>query len=105
MKLHIPSVGRLLLAILTLSSSPVAATPLALRSGSSSSAACGDITVVFARGTTEPGDVGVIAGPPFFDEIEDRLGGGKKLVVQGVDYPANVQGFLAGGDAQGSKTM
>lgn len=27
------------------------------------------------------------------------------LAVQGVDYPANVAGFLAGGDAAGSKKM
>lgn len=73
--------------------------------GDASGADCGDITVIFARGTTEAGNVGVIAGPPFFNEIERRLGNGKTLVVQGVDYPANVAGFLAGGDRQGSQTM
>jgi len=65
---------------------------------------CKAVTVVFARGTTEGGNVGRVAGPPFFQALSKQVGAGN-LAVQGVDYPANVAGFLAGGDAAGSRTM
>ncbi|KAK2021999.1 cutinase, partial [Colletotrichum zoysiae] len=64
---------------------------------------CQPMIVIFARGTTERGNVGTIAGPPFFQALSAQVGGG--LAVQGVEYPANVQGFLAGGDAAGSRLM
>ena len=60
---------------------------------------CKAATVIFARGTTESGNVGSIAGPPLFNAL------GSAFAVQGVDYPADIPGFLAGGDANGSKTM
>jgi cutinase len=66
--------------------------------------ACAAITIVFARGTTEPGNVGVLVGPPFFNALESIVGAGN-VALQGVDYPASVEGFLAGGDATGSQTM
>ncbi|KAN0095405.1 carbohydrate esterase family 5 protein [Hyaloscypha variabilis] len=65
---------------------------------------CKAMTVVFARGTTEQGNVGTLTGPPFFAALADVVGT-NNLAVQGVDYPASVQGFLAGGDADGSKLM
>jgi len=68
------------------------------------SGSCGFVTVIFARGTTEPGNVGVLVGPPFFDALNSRIGAGK-VVVQGVDYPASVEGFLAGGDSGNAQTM
>lgn len=68
-------------------------------------AACSDMTIIFARGTTEPGTVGLLAGPPFFNAVTSQLGGKATLTTQGVDYPANIAGFLAGGDPAGSQTM
>lgn len=68
-------------------------------------AACSDMTIIFARGTTEPGTVGVLAGPPFFDAVKAQLGSSATLSVQGVDYPADIPGFLEGGDKAGSQTM
>jgi hypothetical protein len=65
---------------------------------------CKPVTVIFARGTTESGNVGTVAGPPFFQALASRVGGGS-LAVQGVNYPANVAGFAAGGDVAGSRTM
>lgn len=65
---------------------------------------CKAYTVIFARGTTETGNVGTIAGPPFFQALASRVGSGN-LAVQGVNYPADVAGFLAGGDPAGSQTM
>ena len=57
---------------------------------------CSDITVVFARGTTEPGNVGLMTGPPFFDALSEQLGAGS-LAVQGVEYPATFAGFNRNG--------
>lgn len=65
---------------------------------------CNATTVLFARGTTEPGNVGTLTGPPFFEALATKVGQGN-LTVQGVDYPASIQGFLAGGDAGGSQTL
>jgi len=31
--------------------------------------------------------------------------GNKAVAVQGVNYPASIEGFLKGGDATGSQTM
>lgn len=67
---------------------------------------CGDINVVFARGTTETGNVGLLTGPPFFDALEAAVqAGGLKVAVQGVDYGATIPEFLEGGDPTGSQTM
>lgn len=65
---------------------------------------CATMTVIFARGTTEPGNVGVVTGPPFFDAIQAMVGS-NSLAVQGVNYPASIEGFLEGGDPAGSQTM
>lgn len=65
---------------------------------------CKAMTVIFARGTTEAGNVGTLSGPPFFANLSMMVGE-NNLAVQGVDYPASIQGFLAGGDANGSKLM
>ncbi|KAF9880071.1 cutinase [Colletotrichum karsti] len=59
-------------------------------------AACADITVIFARGTTEPGNVGLVTGPPFFDALKAQSGG-KSIAVQGVEYPATFAGFNRNG--------
>lgn len=68
---------------------------------------CRAVTVIYARGTTQAGNVGEAnsEGPTFFNALASRLGGAGQLAIQGVDYPANVFGFLAGGDAGGATTM
>lgn len=50
---------------------------------------CTDVTVIFARGTAEFGNVGTFAGPPFFKSLRAKLGAGR-VTVQGVDYPADL---------------
>ncbi|RMZ71358.1 cutinase [Pyrenophora seminiperda CCB06] len=57
---------------------------------------CADVTVVFARGTTEPGNMGLVTGPPFIDALGKQLGN-KSLAVQGVEYPATFAGFNKNG--------
>lgn len=65
---------------------------------------CKAMTVLFARGTTEPGNMGIIAGPPFVSAL-GKMMGASNLAVQGIEYPADIPGFLVGGDAGGSKLM
>jgi cutinase len=69
--------------------------------------ACRAVTVIYARGTTQEGNVGSAdsEGPTFFNALASRLGGTSRLAIQGVTYPADVLGFLAGGDAKGATTM
>jgi cutinase len=69
-----------------------------------SGAGCKDMTVIFARGTTEAGNVGLVTGPPFFDTLSAMIGE-NAMSVQGVEYPASIEGFLEGGDPTGSQTM
>ncbi|KAL2823262.1 cutinase [Aspergillus cavernicola] len=65
---------------------------------------CRSVTVIFARGTTEGGNVGSLTGPPFFDALDETLGEGA-AAVQGVDYPADINGYLSGGSTDGARTM
>jgi hypothetical protein len=65
---------------------------------------CKQMTVLFARGTTEGGNMGTLAGPPFVQAVGQMVGA-DNVAVQGIDYPADIPGFLAGGDAGGSKLM
>ncbi|KAH6724755.1 cutinase-domain-containing protein [Leptodontidium sp. MPI-SDFR-AT-0119] len=65
---------------------------------------CKPMTIIFARGTTEQGNVGTLSGPPWFDAM-GKIVGPQNLAVQGVEYPADIPGFLAGGDKKGSAKM
>ena len=62
---------------------------------------CKPMTVIFARGTIELGNVGSITGPPFFNALENLVGE-ENVAVQGVDYPATILGYLEGGDKGGA---
>lgn len=62
---------------------------------------CKPVTVIFARGTIELGNVGSISGPPFFNALDVVLGA-ENVAVQGVDYPADILGYLEGGDRGGA---
>jgi len=65
---------------------------------------CKPLTIIFARGTVEEGNVGARIGPPLFSAVANIIGAGN-LAVQGVDYPAGIFGFLGGGSASGSTLM
>lgn len=66
--------------------------------------ACREMTILFARGTAESGNVGALAGPPFFQAVVNIIGA-DNVAVQGVDYGATIAGFLEGGDPTGSSTL
>ena len=64
---------------------------------------CKPVTVIFARGTIELGNVGSLVGPPFFNALDVAIGA-ENVGVQGVDYPATIEGYLEGGDPGGAAT-
>lgn len=67
--------------------------------------ACTEYTLIFARGTTEPGNVGILVGPPFIQALQSLVGT-SALTIQGVnDYSASIDGYLEGGDPVGSAEM
>lgn len=65
---------------------------------------CAPIIVLFARGTTEPGNVGDDVGPEFFDQLSLLRPG--NVIVQGTnDYPASIWDYLVGGSDTGASSM
>ncbi|KAJ0123001.1 cutinase precursor [Diaporthe amygdali] len=67
---------------------------------------CRAVTLIYARGTTQSGNIGAAGdvGPLMMNNLSTIIGA-SNLAVQGVDYAADIFGFLAGGDAKGSQTM
>ncbi|MDI6098753.1 cutinase family protein [Actinoplanes sp. NEAU-A12] len=76
--------GVLLAAALLATGGAVTAT-----SSAASAAACADVDVVVARGTSEPGRLGIIVGDPVYSAIQRRLIGATSS-SHAVDYPASV---------------
>jgi len=69
-------------ALLAAGGAAVVASPAA------DAAACSDVEVVVARGTSEPGRLGLIVGDPVFSAIQ-RGASGTTLTSHAVDYPAS----------------
>ncbi|KAK5945507.1 hypothetical protein PMZ80_002712 [Knufia obscura] len=67
-----------------------------------SNTGCTPLTVIFARGTGEPGNVGIISAPPMFKALIQNLGP-ESLTLQGVDYPASAAGNINCGSGGGSQ--
>ncbi|CAD0101382.1 unnamed protein product [Aureobasidium mustum] len=69
---------------------------------------CKPVTYIFARGTTEIGNMGSTVGPALQRALESAFGS-NNVATQGVTYPANVAGAISGalnpGSAQGARTM
>lgn len=63
---------------------------------------CAPLTVIFARGTTELGNIGGIIGPPLFKQLSKKLDG--NVALQGVKYPATWASLQTGGQS-GSDTL
>ncbi|CZS92183.1 uncharacterized protein RAG0_02662 [Rhynchosporium agropyri] len=74
-------------------------------SGTGKKVVCPKMSVVFARGTGEPGNVGILTGPPFFAALGEYINGTNQLAIQGVDYEAQPAGFFAGGSMNGAIKM
>ncbi|POS82935.1 hypothetical protein EPUL_005606 [Erysiphe pulchra] len=67
---------------------------------------CRSVTMLFAKGTGEKGNLGTGSspGPALSDELKTSLGE-DKVAVQGIDYKAKLTGFLKGGDIEGSNEL
>jgi cutinase len=88
MRVPIPAGSRrtgvlLTTVLLATSSAAVATTPAA------AAAACSDVDVVVARGTNEPGRLGLIVGDPVYTALQ-READDATLTSHAVDYPASV---------------
>lgn len=58
---------------------------------------CRDIIMLFARGSTEIGNMGIVCGPPTGEGLKENFGAGN-VAVEGVDYAALLStNFLPGG--------
>ncbi|KAI9702313.1 MAG: hypothetical protein M1836_000792 [Candelina mexicana] len=68
------------------------------------SSGCKPVTVIFARGTIELGNVGSFAGPPFFNALDAAIGA-NNVGYQGVEYPADIPGYLTGGSTAGAAKL
>ncbi|KAL4949699.1 cutinase-domain-containing protein [Aspergillus filifer] len=60
---------------------------------------CKALTFIFARGTTEIGNMGTVVGPKVGSELDSLTGG--KVAIQGVDYPADAAGNVEMGGSGG----
>ncbi|MEU6549255.1 cutinase family protein [Streptomyces sp. NPDC046915] len=60
-----------------------------LSAPTASAATCSDIDVVAARGTFEPGTLGLIVGDPMYSALQKKLTG-KNLSSYKVNYPADL---------------
>ncbi|RAL13904.1 carbohydrate esterase family 5 protein [Aspergillus homomorphus CBS 101889] len=69
--------------------------------GVTSNSGCKEMTFIFARGTSEMGNMGSVVGPEVASNLQSLTG--NKVTVQGVDYPADWAGNMALGTAGGSK--
>lgn len=59
---------------------------------------CGDVVFIFARGSTEVGNMGSIIGPDLARALDRRLPIGQDLTIQGVNYAALLStNYLPGG--------
>ncbi|KAH9836432.1 carbohydrate esterase family 5 protein [Teratosphaeria destructans] len=62
---------------------------------------CAPITVLFARGTSEMGNIGSVIGPPLFSALV-RLTNGN-IALQGLNYAAGFEGDFTLGSSDGPK--
>lgn len=65
---------------------------------------CRAMTLIFARGTNQNGNLGEYPGWDFVHAIAGSIGE-DKLSVQGVNYRATTPTFLKGGDMEGARMM
>lgn len=68
--------------------------------------ACKDVIFIFARGSTEVGNMGIIVGPGVADQLKERLGS-TRVAVQGVNYAAllSTNALPGGTDADSEEEM
>ncbi|RAK96786.1 carbohydrate esterase family 5 protein [Aspergillus ibericus CBS 121593] len=63
------------------------------------SGSCKKLTFIFARGTTEMGNMGSVVGPEVASQLASLTG--NQVTVQGVNYPADWEGNMSLGSSGG----
>lgn len=66
---------------------------------------CASLNVIYARGTLEPGNVGLLTGPPFFSALAEHLNNTNLLGIQGFNYQALIPGFINNGTVKDATKM
>ncbi|KAK8244715.1 cutinase, partial [Phyllosticta capitalensis] len=74
------------------------------QNGLTDGTACRKVSLIFARGTSEEGNMGTVVGPPLASHLASAIGS-SNLAVQGVEYSASAAGAASGGDASGASKM
>jgi cutinase len=69
--------------------------PAASPALASTPATCSDVYVLFARGTAEPGTLGIVVGPDFASAVKSNLAG-KTVTIWGDPYAASITQLSAG---------
>lgn len=90
--------------LLTLSALPLASSLPVDLDARQAPPKCSDVAVFYARGTIEPGTVGMLVGPRFRSALQSALSD-KSVSFVGVNYPATFAGFAAGGSKEGAANM
>lgn len=67
---------------------------------------CRDVILIFARGSTQDGNIGGTVGPALVDQVK-QLYGDARVAAEGVDYPATLLANLypGGAEPQDADTM
>jgi hypothetical protein len=79
--------------------------PIGVTSNDIVNGICKPFTLIFARGTTETGNIGSIVGPPFVLALQKAFGA-NNVAVQGVNnYPATTTDYCTGGSISGSQNL
>jgi cutinase len=87
--MRIPLLGSALAAALLGGVLMATAAPASAHSGPTAAAACTDIDVPVARGTGEPGTLGLIVGDPVYRALQRRITG-RTTSAYRVNYPASL---------------
>jgi cutinase len=87
--MRIPLLGSALAAALLGGVLMATAAPASAHSGLTAAAACTDIDVPVARGTGEPGTLGLIVGDPVYRALQRRITG-RTTSAYRVNYPASL---------------
>ncbi|KAJ5548490.1 cutinase-domain-containing protein [Penicillium frequentans] len=76
------------------------ATVSSTMNGVTENTTCEPLTLIFARGTDETGNMGTIVGPPLATKLQSLTD--SKVTIQGVNYDASVAGDATMGEDGGS---
>ncbi|KAJ5633167.1 Cutinase [Penicillium lividum] len=76
------------------------ATVSSTMNGVTENSSCQPLTLIFARGTGELGNMGTVVGPPLATNLQSQTD--NKVTIQGVNYDASVAGDATMGEDGGS---